>query len=178
VFQIEFPTTPNFSGFLFPFYLFLLSQKPESMFVKSEKRNFSGARLSATATCLCLPPSLCARHPVPTCIERCCYPLPCLLALALSHASVAALCCLALLLAEQLHATTATARLAAAVTQAAPSHRGCCCRRAQAAAVGSRRRRRGPELPHGAATERHNHHAVTAETWFPTSVGSDVVAST
>jgi hypothetical protein len=52
--------------------------------------------------------------PVPTCIERCCYPLPCLLALALSHASVAALCCLTLLLAEQLHAATATAHLVAA----------------------------------------------------------------
>jgi hypothetical protein len=44
--------------------------------------------------------------------------------------------------------------------------------------AGSRRRRRGPELPHGAAAERRRHRAVTAETWFPTSVGSDAVAST
>jgi hypothetical protein len=44
--------------------------------------------------------------------------------------------------------------------------------------AGSHHRRRGPELPHGAATERRRHRAVTAETWFPTSVGSDAVAST
>jgi hypothetical protein len=125
-----------------------------------------------------LPPSLCTRHSVPTCIERCCYPLPCLLALALSHASVAALCCLALLLAEQLHVAAATARLAAAATQAAPSRRGCCCRRAQAAAARSRRRRRGPELPHGAAAEHCSHRVITVETWFPMSVRSDTVAST
>jgi hypothetical protein len=88
-------------------------------------------------------------------------------------------CCL--LLAEQLHAAAATADLAAAATQAAPSHRGCCCRHAQAAAAdaaGSRRHRRGSILPHGAAAERHSHGAVTVETWFPTSVGSDAVAST
>jgi hypothetical protein len=111
---------------------------------------------------------------MPTCVEHCCYSLPCLLALALPHASVATLCCLALLLVEQLHA-------AAAATQAAPSRRGCCCRRAQASAAGaagSHRRRRGPELPCGAAAERHSHRVITVETWFPTSIGSDVVAST
>jgi hypothetical protein len=152
------------------------------MFVKSEKGNFSGARLSASrplaSACLhrC---ALVTRCPLASsaAATRCL----CLLALTLPHASVAALCCLALLLAEQLHAAAAATRLAAAATQAAPSRRGCCCHRTQAAAAGaarSRRRRCGPKLPHGAATECRSHRAVTAETWFPTSVGSDAVAST
>jgi hypothetical protein len=36
-----------------------------------------GPPISLMATCLCVPPSLCARHPVPTCIEPCCCLLPC-----------------------------------------------------------------------------------------------------
>jgi hypothetical protein len=60
-----------------------------------------------------------------------------MLALALPHASAAALCCFALLPVGLMHAAAAAICLAAATTQAAPSHRDCCCHRAQAAIVGT-----------------------------------------